>query len=512
MNIKKLDMYKGGLERIKSNGTVSKETVERATINVNKMTEDLALDNLFEEGISSNAEDALSNKDISVKKINTDDGSWDDGKITFEKQDNGAYIIYKEVDGKKVAMGWTDKAGKQAYKNTKISAVERNSDILDATTDNTNINSNNISDSKVSDITLSDIVINNKNGELYHDKNDILDQINKIIKDNYNDNFDNLKIEVGRSTNPNDSSYVKIAATSNTDYINITDDKGNVVKYIYTRNEQPYIFRYDTVGEALNKVGSNIATLGAGVIEGAPKFVEGMVDFGASVGGKAASLLTGDKSINEKSKEFVSNDYVGDWFDKNIYNTKVGKHLQENASVYVPDGGSSFEAIRDAGNLIGETLTGYGAGKAVSSIGKLKSGGGTSLAPQSSSGEVSNLNSTGTAVSNTSSSSSNFVKNISSESTDVSLSNANFSGSSNTSSSAGTFGSSGLSNSAQKTSSAFTYDGIVYKNADDIWKMVKSGNLNKSGARKVIKEIYGLEENGEGHQLFSEVMNYFKGR
>ena len=104
MDLKTIKTYKGALDRIKSNGTFSQGIVERAKINVNKMAEDFALDNLFEEGISSNASDALNNKDISVKKINTDDGSWD-GKITFEKQDNGAYIIYKEIDGKKIAMG-----------------------------------------------------------------------------------------------------------------------------------------------------------------------------------------------------------------------------------------------------------------------------------------------------------------------------------------------------------------------------------------------------------------------
>ena len=125
MDLKTIKTYKGGLDRIKSNGTFSQETVEKATINVNKMTEDFALDNLFEEGISSNASDALNNKDISVKKIDIADGSWD-GKITFEKQNNGAYIIYKEVDGKKVAMGWTDKAGKQAYKNTKVDVMSNN--------------------------------------------------------------------------------------------------------------------------------------------------------------------------------------------------------------------------------------------------------------------------------------------------------------------------------------------------------------------------------------------------
>ena len=53
MNLKTIKTYKGGLDRIKSNGTFSQETVEKATINFNKMVEDFALDNLFEEGISS---------------------------------------------------------------------------------------------------------------------------------------------------------------------------------------------------------------------------------------------------------------------------------------------------------------------------------------------------------------------------------------------------------------------------------------------------------------------------
>lgn len=181
MNLKTIKTYKGGLDRIKSNGTFSRETVEKATINFNKMVEDFALDNLFDEGISSNASDALNNEDISVKKINTDDGSWD-GKITFEKQDNGAYIIYKEVDGKKVAMGWTDKAGKQAYKNTKLDVMgNKNSNIGEVTASNdkvsvdsgdisANNNYGNVSMSSVQDyqnkIDECDVLLKEKEQEL----------------------------------------------------------------------------------------------------------------------------------------------------------------------------------------------------------------------------------------------------------------------------------------------------------------------------------------------------------
>lgn len=181
MNLKTIKTYKGGLDRIKSNGTFSRETVEKATINFNKMVEDFALDNLFDEGISSNASDALNNEDISVKKINTDDGSWD-GKITFEKQDNGAYIIYKEVDDKKVAMGWTDKAGKQAYKNTKLDVMgNKNSNIGEVTASNdkvsvdsgdisANNNYGNVSMSSVQDyqnkIDECDVLLKEKEQEL----------------------------------------------------------------------------------------------------------------------------------------------------------------------------------------------------------------------------------------------------------------------------------------------------------------------------------------------------------
>ena len=181
MNLKTIKTYKGGLDRIKSNGTFSRETVEKATINFNKMVEDFALDNLFDEGISSNASDALNNEDISVKKINTDDGSWD-GKITFEKQDNGAYIIYKEVDGKKVAMGWTDKAGKQAYKNTKLDVMgNKNSNIGEVTASNDKVsvdsgdisgnnNYGNVSMSSVQDyqnkIDECDVLLKEKEQEL----------------------------------------------------------------------------------------------------------------------------------------------------------------------------------------------------------------------------------------------------------------------------------------------------------------------------------------------------------
>lgn len=67
MNLKMIKTYKGALDRTKSNSTFSQEKVEKATINVNKKIEDFALDNLFDEGISSNANDALNNEDISAK-------------------------------------------------------------------------------------------------------------------------------------------------------------------------------------------------------------------------------------------------------------------------------------------------------------------------------------------------------------------------------------------------------------------------------------------------------------
>ena len=49
MELKMIKAYKGGFNRMKSNGTFSKKTVDRAKTNINKITDDLALDNLFEE-------------------------------------------------------------------------------------------------------------------------------------------------------------------------------------------------------------------------------------------------------------------------------------------------------------------------------------------------------------------------------------------------------------------------------------------------------------------------------
>ena len=167
MELKMIKAYKGGFNRMKSNGTFSKKTVDIAKTNINKITDDLALDNLFEEGISSNASDAINNKDISIDKINIDDGSWS-GKITFDKQDNGAYIIYKEVDGKKIAMGWTDKTGKKAYKNTKV-------DVL------TNDYSDDNRDS-FSEININNIGVENLSNQKKYYQNQI-NSCNKVLED-----------------------------------------------------------------------------------------------------------------------------------------------------------------------------------------------------------------------------------------------------------------------------------------------------------------------------------------
>ena len=81
-------IYLEGARRRYSNSGITGDEYNKK---ISAKTEELALDELFNEGISSNKEDAIKNDNISVDKINNDDGQWN-GKITFEKKGD-AYLI-----------------------------------------------------------------------------------------------------------------------------------------------------------------------------------------------------------------------------------------------------------------------------------------------------------------------------------------------------------------------------------------------------------------------------------
>ena len=138
-------VYLEGAKRHYSNNGVLQEEYNKK---ISAKTEELALDELFNEGISSNKEDAIKNDNISVDKINNDDGQWN-GKITFEKKGD-AYLIYKEVNGEKISMGWTDKEGKEAYENAKDGFKSQTSGAKDSMEDA-------VKASDVNDLPLDDV-------------------------------------------------------------------------------------------------------------------------------------------------------------------------------------------------------------------------------------------------------------------------------------------------------------------------------------------------------------------
>lgn len=123
VNIMKLNEEK--VKKLEKENILSKEQSNKIKNNEINTIEELALDSLFEEGISYTKNDALNNNDISRSSIHSFE-SWE-GEIKFKEKGDGSYLITK--DG--IAMGWTDEAGKKAYENVKKIDVIASNNVVD---------------------------------------------------------------------------------------------------------------------------------------------------------------------------------------------------------------------------------------------------------------------------------------------------------------------------------------------------------------------------------------------
>ena len=135
--------------------------------------------------------------------------------------------------------------------------------------------------------------------------------------------------------------------------------------------------------EFYKRAGATITNTGAAIIKGGLDLVEGVMDFGAAIGGAVGAGVakwTGNeetsKTISEKTSSFISTDWVDKGYDY-IYNTAGGQWL-DSKSLLTHDS-EAFDTIAGFGKMAGLILISTVASPAVGALVAGASAGGETI-------------------------------------------------------------------------------------------------------------------------------------